>query len=753
MIRVGQRTRVVGPVPESESRRLAGFCRASGARFLQWGEGSADTGLSMTDPTRPLPSTTHARRWITRALLAAAMTAGALVAAGPADAALSDGAPRWQVTVPGGRVHWSSPAIADIDGDGAQDVVVGGLDGRVHAYDADGAPLPGWPATALVGGTASAVASSPAVADLDGNGTNDVVVGTGSLERANQHGGIVVFNRDGTRRCTFQTGDKFNQWTGGPPDGYSDGVFNAPALGDVTGDGRPEIVFGAWDHQIRVLDASCRQLAAFDNTDTVWSAPALFDSNGDGRDEIFIGGDATSYAGSPSGGFFRALRYTGAAQLSQLWVRLSSESFQSASAIGDINGDGRLEVVTGSGRFYCLTQGRCGDSTKVWAFDLATGNDVPGWPRNARYDTFLSAPAIGDVNGDGRTDVVIGSFRGGHGSVVAFDGSGQPLWEVEPAGDELLSSPVIADVDAAAGNEVIAGSGGRVHVLSGTTGATLRSVGAGAYKNAVAVGELGPGRWALVAAGFQPENGYSATITAWDIAPPAAAPWPMFGQGAARQGLQPAGPLPEARDIDDACPSGDFQAAAITDVSTTSPHRRAIDCASWWSLTQTTDGLYKPTRAVTRAQMASFIARLIDQTSTPLPSGAPDAFTDDEGSAYVAHEANINRLTAAGIVTGRTASSYGPGLPVTRGQMATFLVRAHLYVTGDLLTLNFHWFRDWDRVHGDNADRAASASVATGFSNGTFRPGVDVRRDQMASFLVRLLDLLVEGSHATPPSA
>ena len=693
---------------------------------------------------------TWPRRWIGRAL-AVALTAGALAGVAPAEASLGDGAARWTAIVPGGRVHWSSPAIADVDGDGSNDVVVGGLDGKVYAYQADGAPLPGWPAPAVVSGAPSAVASSPAVADLDGNGSAEVVVGTGALEVVNQHGGVVVFNANGSRRCAFQTGDTFNAWTGGGPDGFSEAVFNAPALGDVTGDGRPEIVFGSWDQRIRVLDASCRELASYDNTDTVWSSPALFDSNADGKAEIFIGGDATSFQGSTSGGFFRALRYTGSSQLTQLWVRLSSEAFQSAPAIGDINGDGRLEVVTGSGRYYCVTVGRCADSTKVWAFDLATGNDVPGWPRTARYDTFLSSPAIGDVNADGRTDVVIGSFRGGHGAVLAVDGGGEPLWEVEPAADELLSSPVIADVDPAPGNEVIVGTGGQMRVLRGTDGVTLRSIGAGAYKNAAAVGELGPGRWAVVAAGFQPGNGYAATIGAWDIAPPAAVPWAMFGQDATRQGLQHVGPLPEARDIDDACPPGAVPPSGITDVSPTSPHRRAIDCAAWWGLTQPVAGLYKPARAVTRAQMASFIARLIDQTTTPLPAGAPDAFTDDDDPAYADHETNIDRLAAVGIVTGRTDTTYGPGLLVTRGQMATFLVRAERYVTGDLLPLDRHWFLDHDPVHGDNVDRAASVGIATGFSNGTFRPGVDVRRDQMASFLVRLLDLLVEGDFAVPP--
>ncbi len=564
----------------------------------------------------------------------AAATLAAAVQPPSAAATLADQDPRWQVTIPGARLHWSSPAIADVDGDGSADVVVGGLDGRVHAYDAGGARLAGWPAPAVVRGAASAVASSPAVGDLDGDGTVEVVVGTGSLEVPDQHGGIVVLNGDGSRRCAFATSDKFDQWSGGGPDGISDGVFGSPALGDVTGDGLADIVFGSWDHQIRVVSRTCQQVAAFDNTDTVWSAPALYDSDGDGRSEIFIGGDATSSNGSHSGGFFRALRYTGAAQLGQLWRRSSSEAFQTSPAIGDINGDGRLEVVTGAGRFYCATQGRCGDSTKVWAFDLATGGDVAGWPRTARYDTFLSAPALGDVDGDGATDVVIGSSRGARGAVIAFRGDGQPLWEVEPAADELLSSPVVADVLPSGGNEVIVGSGGRMHVLAGGTGATLRSVGSGAYKSAAAVGELGPGRWALVATGFQPGNANAGAIHAFDVAEPASAPWPMFGQDARRQRLEPAGPLPEARAIDTACPpDGRVPASGITDVPASSTHRRAVDCAAWWELARPVAGRYEPARLVSRAQMASFVARLVTSAGAELAQSPPDAFSDDEGSA------------------------------------------------------------------------------------------------------------------------
>jgi hypothetical protein len=66
--------------------------------------------------------------------------------------------------------------------------------------------------------------------------------------------------------------------------------------------------------------------------------------------------------------------------------------------------------------------------------------------------------------------------------------------------------------------------------------------------------------------------------------------------------------------------------------------------------------------------MASFLSRALD-----LPSTSKDFFTDDSGST---HQVAINRVAAAGITTGCTATTYCPRLPVTRGQMAAFLHRA-----------------------------------------------------------------------------
>jgi dipeptidyl aminopeptidase/acylaminoacyl peptidase len=78
--------------------------------------------------------------------------------------------------------------------------------------------------------------------------------------------------------------------------------------------------------------------------------------------------------------------------------------------------------------------------------------------------------------------------------------------------------------------------------------------------------------------------------------------------------------------------------------------------------------LYCPTATVTRGQMAAFLVRAL-----ALPATTEDFFTDDETSIF---ENEINRLAAAGITTGCTATTYCPTATVTRGQMAAFLHRA-----------------------------------------------------------------------------
>jgi len=80
--------------------------------------------------------------------------------------------------------------------------------------------------------------------------------------------------------------------------------------------------------------------------------------------------------------------------------------------------------------------------------------------------------------------------------------------------------------------------------------------------------------------------------------------------------------------------------------------------------------------------MASFVARTVERSGGQLPAAGDQGFGDIAGNV---HAERINQLAAAGIVQGTAAGTYAPGSPVTRAQMATFLVRAFEYRTDPAL--------------------------------------------------------------------
>src|SRR3546814_7837491 len=80
--------------------------------------------------------------------------------------------------------------------------------------------------------------------------------------------------------------------------------------------------------------------------------------------------------------------------------------------------------------------------------------------------------------------------------------------------------------------------------------------------------------------------------------------------------------------------------------------------------------------------MASFLIRVLSAAGLEVPTSAPDAFDDDEGTA---HEQAINQAAALGVVDGVGDRRYDPGAPVTRAQAAAMLVGAYESTTGQEL--------------------------------------------------------------------
>ena len=179
----------------------------------------------------------------------------------------------------------------------------------------------------------------------------------------------------------------------------------------------------------------------------------------------------------------------------------------------------------------------------------------------------------------------------------------------------------------------------------------------------------------------------------------------------------------------------------FVDVVGTDVHRSGVACALRWGLARGYDDRhFGPGAAVTREQMATFMARLLAKLGVDLPSNPRPAFGDDGG----VHERAIDQLAALGLIQGRDDGTFGPRDPVTREQMASFLVRAYKLVTGRDLPAGLAAFSDVGGVHQGAVDALAGKGVAGGRSDGTFAPRDPVQRRQMTTFLSRFLDLLVE---------
>ncbi len=186
-----------------------------------------------------------------------------------------------------------------------------------------------------------------------------------------------------------------------------------------------------------------------------------------------------------------------------------------------------------------------------------------------------------------------------------------------------------------------------------------------------------------------------------------------------------------------ACPDVGVPATAFTD-DDGNVHRDAIACAALWGLVNgTSTTTYEPARTVTRAQLASTIARLLGLAGVSLPASPPDRFTDDDTSV---HELAIEQLAAIDVLDGRTATTFAPNDPLTRAQLASVLARAYAALLGEELPPGPDAFTDDDdSVHEANIDAVAAAGLANGVGGGRFDPQAAVRRDQAASFLTRLL--------------
>ncbi len=332
-------------------------------------------------------------------------------------------------------VGTSSPVFEDLDGDGADELVVATDDGVVHARRADGTEAAGFPVRTPTApywhkGSRAALAAgieppgsgipvgAPAVADVDEDGSPEVVV-------TDFDGGVHVWRADGTKVATMRIDGRFSpQSATDSRNRLKRGISGSPALGDLDGDGDLEVVVAAMDRHVHAWHHDGAPLAGFpvllvdpakvaevdpathrvrfaDEKGTgqggeLIATPTLVDLVGDDRPEIVVGAEE---------------QY--------------SEAVQAVPGIG---------VPGGNTRLYAISP----DGTRAGGEDRSAAHPdehayLPGWPVPLPMvmsgvlptigDGVSLQAAAGDIDGDGDNEVVATSVSG-QTRVLNADGTG-----------------------------------------------------------------------------------------------------------------------------------------------------------------------------------------------------------------------------------------------------------------------------------------------------------------------------------------
>jgi hypothetical protein len=188
--------------------------------------------------------------------------------------------------------------------------------------------------------------TAPAIADLDGDGAGELIA-LGSIQNAAQSDrergvGLFVARPDGTRPDAWLAPPRFPDYRGGLWDGGENivGITNQVAVADLDPErAGPELVFAGFDGRIHAVDARGQVLwsRAYTTAADVWTAGvAIGDLSGDGSPELVL----ATYG--PSGGDLIVLD-AGGNLLHR--VPLGGRGAMPVPTIADADGDGDLDLV------------------------------------------------------------------------------------------------------------------------------------------------------------------------------------------------------------------------------------------------------------------------------------------------------------------------------------------------------------------------------------------------------------------------
>jgi len=340
-----------------------------------------------------------------------------------------------------------TPRVADLDGDGDWEVIVAASGGSVYAWHHDGTPVismsgvPGRFAVAPGG-----IGRSPSVADLDGDGDAEVIV-------ASEVGSLYVWDHtddDADGHADLHSAN-YPVVLGGP-------ASSVPVASDFDDTEGLEIAVASGGGNLTVVDDEGVHLGtspySFGHLVLEDVCIAAGDLDDDGLTEI-----VTS---TTNRGWIAALNVDGSSVAGWPVVVDAWERETAQIVIGDIDRarNGMPEVVA------------VGSDGTVHVWDSA-GRELPGWPVGLRKSVD-ARPSLGDLDGDGYLEIVVPA---GSAAVVGLRASGTRVenWPlVTDGGDSTRparASALIGDMDGEGGLDVLsAGPGGSMFLCDAVSG-------------------------------------------------------------------------------------------------------------------------------------------------------------------------------------------------------------------------------------------------------------------------------------------
>ena len=414
--------------------------------------------------------------------------------------------------------------------------------------------------------------------------------------------------------------------------------------------------------------------------------------------------DIVRYRGHPSGVVVDVLSARsgfGRCSLSR-WMVPGLDVDHGLPALGDVNGDSRTDLVSVS------AQGRLAVSHRVAEFGPVEYRDIA-------VPADLRSVVVADHDGDRRGDLYL---LGGDGSLTVLAG---------PEYTQVLSSQLLP-VDAAWITAADRNGDGtsELFAVDQTGLASVLERGAEGAFTVTETTEIDvQGAVAVTAADIDGDHRADLAVLSGDGSLAVAVGNTNTGRPTSSWWADPGYECP-----DDPIPM-EWRGTFFDDDA--SAFEAAIESVAAAGVTVGCNppfaDAFCPERPVSRAEMATFLTRGFGLAPA---NGSP--FGDDDGSV---HEQDIAALAAAGITIGCGANAFCPHAAVTRGEMAVFLTRA-----AGLAPASADPFSD-DDGHPFEAAIAslAAAGITVGCGPGIYCPGAPVTRAEMAMFLTRVLGL------------